>query len=334
MSASPRLEALEGLLARVRRNLARPRAAVAAPPAVVAALAPLEASPTGAPGSGVGVETSGLRAELASSPHPTHEPEAASAPSGVVPLQDELDTEGDLELDEGELIDVTDLAPDEVAALASEVADQSAEVDEVVPSSARREKGAPTSMDEALASVAAEAEDELERSIPLQTPPPESGRQRAPIHVPTLSEPPEDLLDVGGELTDRELRVGPTPEQLGQTIELDEPLGGDLELDQAGDAPTPPPPPRDELEHELPGGARGAYDESLELPPEARDELARHRAREVDAAVGEVTADLAAGKPVVVERPALHARPAEWIGERPRPEPRTFLELLDGSLAL
>ncbi|MBN2195727.1 MAG: hypothetical protein JW751_23100 [Polyangiaceae bacterium] len=356
MSVSSRVVVLEELLSRVRRNAARPRrapldaptAALGAVPAAAevaplaaaraAALAPLRSEPPEV------VEDFDLITEppprpATFPPSPNQQVAEDATPSGIIALEGELMGDADLELDEGELIDVTDLSPEEVASIEAEAAEievaegSEAEGEEPVPSSSPRAKITAASMDEALASAATELGEDLECEVPLHTPPPQSGRQvAAPVHLPAQGEPPRDLLEVEPELPVREFSEGPTPEQLGETIELDEPLGGDLELERLSELATSPPP-RDELEHELPYGAPGAYDTNLELPPGAREDLERHRigdalrGRRPEAIPAEVV-------PVVVERPPLHAHPAEITGERPRIAPPSFLAALDASLAL
>lgn len=328
MSTSRRVAALTELLARVRRNAGIPRPARALTSSVGGQLPAEDLK-----GEDVDLVTVPPPAPAAGGPTPRHdldEPDAA-ARSGVIPLEAGLEIDGDVELESGELIDVTDLSPEEVATIEAEAAeDVAAELpDEAAPPSSSRR---PRLADEA--ELTESGADPQEREVPLHTPPPESGRQvTAPVQIPAHGAPPRDLLEVGDELSARHPGPGPTPEQLGETIELDEPLGGDLELDEASEAPTPPPPPRDDLEHELPRGSPAAYDSSLELPSSAAEDLVRHRVRE--RARGEaVAAPVVAAPTAVVERPVLHARPAEIKGTVPRAEPRSFLELLDDSLAL
>lgn len=176
------------------------------------------------------------------------------------------------------------------------------------PASSKRPK-VPTSMDEALAAAAAQLGTE-EHEVPIKTPPPESGPQEAVPLPAGLS--PAPLPDVD-DMLEAEVPAarGPTPEQLGETIELDETRGPDLELDLA---PQPTPPPvseTSELEAPLPQReAHGSYDAELRPPPEARQEL------------------------------EAYTRPPAPQGEVARvvsPEPsraRTFVELLDASIAL
>lgn len=331
MSGSSRAAALTELLARVRRNAKKPRSSRAQASSIGGRVEAADID-----GDDVDLVTVPPPAPAAPAPTPRAdpvEPEAA-ARSGVIPLEDGLDLDGDVELESGELIDVTDLSPEEVATIEAEVAQDEdgaavdfADDEALLPSSSRR----PKLGDESEGPGA----DLEEREVPLHTPPPESGRQVTnPVQIPAQGAVPGDLLEVGEEISARRSGSGPTLEQLGETIELDEPLGGDLELDEASEALTPPPPPpRDELEQDLSPVSPAAYDASLELPSSAAEELVGHRVRE--RATDELgAAPVATAPTAVVERPVLHARPAEIKGTVPRPEPRSFLELLDDSLAL
>lgn len=234
-------------------------------------------------------------------------------------------------LEEDDIIDIT--ADDELAAplqSSEEISefdlDQFAEEEEEPPASSRRPKVA-ASMDEALAGAA-----ELEREVPLKTPPPESGRQIA--SSPPGAQQPVPLPDLSGlgaadavdELLGRP--ASPTLGQLGETVELDEPTSAPLELEHAA-----PPPSEsrssDDLEASLPGGqAAGAYDADLAPPSRARGDLAELRQRE-GAAEPELTSK-------VYQRPlaAPKSPAATFVERRPAFEPSTFLELLDASLAL
>lgn len=337
MSGTRRIAALNELLERVRRNARKPRLRGA--PSVEDVALPAQARAPDLDDDEVDLDTEPPPAATAAASvarAEREEPDAAVR-SGVIPLEDGLELDGDVELESGELIDVTDLSPEEVATIEAEVAEEAESAltdlpddEALVPSSSRRPK-----LPEQTKLTASTADLQQDREVPLHTPPPESGRQiTAPVQIPAQGAPPRDLLQVGEEISPRPLGPGPTPEQLGETIDLDEPLGGDLEL-QASEAPTPPPPRRDELEHEPPTGSPGAYDSSLEAPSTAAEDLVRHRAREAD--VREVPAALppvAAGPSAVVERPVLDARPMEITGVASPATPRSFRELLDGSLAL
>jgi hypothetical protein len=154
------------------------------------------------------------------------------------------------------------------------------------PASSSRHKVAG-SMDEALARAAEQIELEEGREVPLKTPPPESGPQAAMalpagIHAPLAPDIEElleaDIMPVGGVNA-----AVPRPEQLGQTIDLEEARGPHLELDSALAAPPAPLQeelPSEELEVTLPRREfGGGYQDDLMPPPEARQELDAHRER-------------------------------------------------------
>jgi hypothetical protein len=259
------------------------------------------------------------------------------------------------ELSEDDLVEVTEGTPPPAA---TDVDIDFEDEEERPPASSQRSRVA-SSMDEALAAAAEQLD--AEREVPLKTPPPESGPQAAPPPM-GLAAPPAPDVDalLGGELdiptrADRGLSSagGPTAEQLGQTIDLDEARGPSLELAEHQQAAGPAPV--EELEAPLPGPAlvRG-YDESLEPPPEARDDLEAHRRRQEDdiPPPPESLAQFPSvqpGAPVAEVVPIHHAQPAEpELVARPIPSgspesfgsvreafrPSSFVELLDASLAL
>jgi hypothetical protein len=195
----------------------------------------------------------------------------------VAAIAAEAEPMGTEELSEDDLVEVTEGTP---APAATDVDIDFEDEPEQPPASSQRSKVA-SSMDEALAAA---AEHEAEREVPLQTPPPESGPQEAPMPMGMAAPaaPDVDAL-LGGEL-DIPTHAGhgmsgPTPEQLGQTIDLEEARGPTLELaEQKGSEPAPAAV--EELEAALPGpNMVGGYDASLQPPPEARDELEAHRRR-------------------------------------------------------
>jgi hypothetical protein len=153
------------------------------------------------------------------------------------------------------------------------------------PASSSRHRVAGT-MDEALARAAQQIEHEDGREVPLKTPPPESGPQAAValpagIHAPLAPDIEElleaDILPVGGVNA-----AQPTTEQLGQTIDLEEARGPQLELDSALAAPAPVHQelPNEELEVTLPRREfGGGYQHDLMPPPEARQDLDAHMQR-------------------------------------------------------
>jgi len=194
--------------------------------------------------------------------------------------------------------------------------------DEAAPASSQRQRLA--SRGDLLADASREpvALDEG-REVPIKTPPPESGPQEAVLPM-GLAAPPAPNIDalLASDIPPISLPtgVGPRPEQLGQTIELEEGLGPDLELDAPAALPTPPPPSSQELEVRLPEreAVVGRFDQDLLPPPEARDDLRAQRER----------SDLFVGSPELTAatqptHPPLETTtlPAPGFMERPAPEP-------------
>lgn len=260
------------------------------------------------------------------------------------------------ELSDDDLVEVTEGTPLPAEA-GSDVDIDFDDEDEQPPASSQRKVA--TSMDEALAAAAEQLD--AEREIPLKTPPPESGPQEAPppTGMAAPAAPDVDSL-LGGELEipTREVEAAPpipTTEQVGQTIELEEPRGPSLELaeqrvDAAAQAAV------EELEAPLPGrDVVGGYDDNLQPPPEARDDLEAHRRRLEDdippppeslaqlpsvqpgAPLAEIVPLAAAAQaegPELVARPIAQGSPATISSVREAFRPGSFSELLDASLAL
>ena len=251
------------------------------------------------------------------------------------------------------------------------------------PASSSRSKIAGT-MDEALARAAEQIELQEGREVPLKTPPPESGPQAAAalpagIHAPLAPDIEElleaDILPSGG------VRAAvPTPEQLGQTIDLEDARGPSLELDQPLGSSAEglhDDLPSEELEVTLPGREfGGGYQDDLMPPPEARQDLDAHRQRVGDdsappeslaqypspqqpeaaasgfapvsvpssvttdsysESVSTVTIDAPSNAefaPELLARPDLNPSPVAKFIRVEAPRPKTFMELLDSSLAL
>lgn len=174
------------------------------------------------------------------------------------------------------------------------------------PASSPRQRP-PQSMDEALQSAA-------EQMSPV-TPPPESGAQPASQrdamdqglleealmlessvgHDVPESDDIDDLLGAEVEIPTLKQRGRPempTMEQLGQTVDLEAPLGGpdQLELDPLASAEVAqsqgarvimtPAAPADDLEMPLPSRPSGAFDINLKPPPEVGAEFAELRAKQ------------------------------------------------------
>jgi hypothetical protein len=258
------------------------------------------------------------------------------------------------ELSEDDLVEVTE-ATSVPPPVTSDVDIDFEDEDEQPPASSQRSKVAST-MDEALAAAAAQLE--AEREVPLKTPPPESGPQAAPLPagISAPAAPDVDAL-LGGELdipTHTEAAVavapaaaGPTTEQLGQTIDLEEARGPALELAEQKLESAPAPAPVEELEVALPGrDAGGGYHEALQPPPEARDDLAAHRRRLEDEAMAASPESLAQlpsvqpapevvpASPEIVARPLPVGSPESFSAPRETFRPSSFVELLDASLSL
>jgi hypothetical protein len=192
-----------------------------------------------------------------------------------------------------------------------------------------------------------------DREAPLITPPPESGPQEAPIGLFAPAVPDVDNLLGESVPPGPAAGPGPTPEQIGESVELEEPAGPALELDEARARPETIPP-KEELEALLgQQPSAGIYDEGLLPPPQARDDLQAHDRRQSPSGV-----QAAAERPAFSSEPATQALtpgtvaegtsspPEVYVASLPSggaPEirsssptfrPQSFLELLDASLAL
>lgn len=425
---------LEGLLARVQHNRGLPRARLAAAP--VAAVEVSEAAVDEAAVDDVDVEVDELLGAPEPEDAGREMLESISdvdiLEEEIVELDDETEIEtieGDEEEREAHASFDDDLANEVTvqteielprAAAAIEEDDIDVEVDlsgeadgeapvedepeeaapdESAPISSRRPKPA-SSMDEALAGAAEELggeEFDLDGTTaqpPLHTPPPESGQQPAADDDADAFELESGKMRVA----DAEPAAGPTMEQLGETVELEEGPEAEFELGAAPEVSPSQRPSPDESELDLPPNQfHGAYDDSLAPPPEAAQELEEHaRSGEAPAESGPIQAlpsDPAASEPPVVAPPVVESaqqapapvappvveaplqapapaappvvqqqgeraapeltgaaedlsgpdatrrrpvegRPAEFTGELPRFEPRSFAELLDASLEL
>jgi hypothetical protein len=207
---------------------------------------------------------------------------------------------------------------------------------------------------------------------PLMTPPPESGPQEAPspppqgLFAPSLPNVDSLLDDSAGPISRAAPGEGPSPEQIGESVELDEQEGPSIELAEAATT-TVSVPPSEELEATLDAPpSAGIYDDALMPPPGARDELEAHDRRfsptGTPAASVEATPSMpaeaslrpafpneAAVAPYVppstaeasgfaapeVFSPAMPSGGApEFRMPAPSFQPQSFLELLDASIAL
>lgn len=154
---------------------------------------------------------------------------------------------------------------------------------------------------------------------------PESGTASASIedameaaeHQPPLTPPPES----GEGLTTPQIPSdeGPTMEQLGETISLEEGRAQSFELDEPSIEEAPA---SSHLEMQIPASVPPAADD-LSVPAEAREELDRHR-------LGDSTPVEAR----VSTRPVLSTNVVDLVSSSKSFEPASFLELLDASLKL
>jgi hypothetical protein len=355
MTPQDRVAALEGMLERIRRNASRPRpapAVAAAAPAPAPAATPPAADPvfdrtvdelleapiplvqhSSAQPRIAAAEPISLEPPPARSYQPPPRDEASleaeeaaiplvtaagdvPAMSGVQPVSAELAASAE-ELGEDDLISVAPPPPEvEVdISMGDELDFQDEEEEGEIPASSKRPRVA-ASMEEALATAPAD-----EHEVPIKTPPPESGPQEA-MPAPAALESPR-LPDIR-EAFER----GPTPEQLGETIELPEAGHAELELDVHVVAEPQNEPVSEELEVALPvREAASAFDANLSPPSSARDEIRRYD--EQAAAETDVEATQ-----VVRRREIAGAAVARVIGRAGDFMPKSFLELLEASLRL
>jgi len=260
---------LETLLERVRRNAASPGRAVA--PVVVAASTAAAAPVFQAPPP---VDRRAAVEEAPPTPRPVVEAQApAPAPefggppawpqessSAVQARPSSLPPE---ELSDDDLLEVTTIPPE-----AQETTDVDVEISmpgdpidaerDEPPASSSRTKVAE-SLDEALASA---VEMDGEREVPVKTPPPESGPQAAGPPPQGLEAPRVPDVDALEADLLPPISMGPTAEQLGETIELEAPRGPSLEIDVTPASPPEPERPPEELEVALPRAQMpsGTYD--------------------------------------------------------------------------
>lgn len=261
-------------------------------------------------------------------------PREPSVEVTVASIEAEAEVTGTEELSEEDLVELTDVTETTSVPppVTTDVDIDFEDEEEQPPASSQRSRVA-SSMDEALAGAAEQLE--ADREVPIKTPPPESGPQEAPLPAGISAPAAPDVdallnqeLDIPTHAEDRipAAAVGPTPEQLGQTIDLEEARGPALELAEPKASELPGPAPVEELEVALPGReVVGGYHDNLQPPPEAREDLEAHRRRLED--------ELQPG-PEVVARPVPAGAPATFGAAREGFRPGSFTELLDASLAL
>ena len=343
-----RIQKLEALLDRIRRNRsARPaRPSTSAEPLRTTTSAPiaepfaLDALPPRATSPSVVSQPAPAPVKSAT---PAAPPVTPTAPPVATPswrpepgsaVQARPTTVPPMELSEDDLIDVTTLPPgpeadsDEpevVMAISSEAETETE--DEQPPASSSRSK-VTTTLDEEIASASPV---ENEREIPAQTPPPESGPQEAlpatGLEAARLPDVESLEADLGGPPS-----MGPTAEQLGETIELEAPRGPELEIDVTVSEPEPEiPAPAEELEVTLPRQSMqsGLYDVSIAAPPSVD-----MPAPEVHVAVTVPAVASTPRDPERVSRPALGATDVAEVRFGTPAATASFLELVDASLGL
>jgi hypothetical protein len=209
------------------------------------------------------------------------QPALSSWPAEPISAVQPRPSEAPEELDEDDVVEMTTLPPatnleergtdpDLAVALSSsedvEISIDEDEEEEQPPASSRRPK-----LSEESDEITETALDEG-RHVPVKTPPPESGPQEAALptgaalsdgRLPDVEQFEADMLGTPS--------MGPTAEQLGETIELEAPLGPELEIDVAAAPPAPPlrEAPHEELEVALPRAPMlsGTFDLSVSIPP-------------------------------------------------------------------
>ena len=335
MTPGERIARLEGLLERVsknasqprtRRAAATPRAAptlMAASPPVFAPVAPPKAAPAieapPPPPPPVAPPPPSVQAVPPSiSTVPPWKPEPASTvqtrPSSIPPE----------ELSEDDLVEVTTLPPE--APAPPTVASSSLPADDIEepPASSSRSKVAE-SLDQAIASAAAQAD---EHEVPIHTPPPESGPQEAVLPAGIEAPRAPEFGDIATDLV-RPPSLGPTPEQLGETIELEGGEGPVIEVEVA-ELPAPEPVrerPVEELEVTLPRAEMpsGTYDLSASMPAEAPP-IVPSAAPTISAQAGQAAE--------IMVRPELGGSEVARVIRVSEKVPEDFKELLAASLSL
>jgi hypothetical protein len=349
-----RIQKLEALLDRIRRNgsARRSRSATTAEPIALEALpataAAQAAAPPPAPAAAKPATPAAPPVTFATTP-PAHVDavRASATPPGppVAPppvatpswrpepgsaVQARPTTVPPMELSEDDLIDVTTLppGPEPDDAEAEPVLAVSAEEEEEQPPASSRRSRGPATLDEVMANASSA---DSEREIPVKTPPPESGPQEAlpatGLEAPRLPDIENLEADLSGPPS-----MGPTAEQLGETIELEAPRGPELEIDiTVSESDADVPAPAEELEVTLPRASlqSGLYDVSIAAPPSIDVP-----APEVHVAVTVPAVASSPESPERVARPALGATDVAEVRFGTRAAEKSFLELLDSSLGL
>jgi len=257
VSAQDQIARLQSLLERVQVNAQKPRAravAAAAPVAVAPAPAP---EPEPEPEPELEPEPIAIAVPAPEAPHEqitgVRAIEQVEAAPEMVAEEVSLEVE-ELDLDEEEIVDITDVGADEIGAV--EIAPDEEEEEEPPVSSRRAIAG---SVGEALAGAAETVELDEGREIPLKTPPPESGPQVAP--PPAMPSPPLPEIQTAEEV---EVVSGPRPTaaQLGATVELEEGEEAEIEMGE----PIAEAPPVHLIREETPAPAAPLTSEVIARP--------------------------------------------------------------------
>ena len=317
---------------------------------------PPEAAPVAATPEAPPVEVQEPAAAEPAAPEPSPSPAwTAEHPSAVQTRPMSLPPE---ELSDDDLLEVTTIPPEtaaepqpelEAPPLVASGSEAVVEEEEQPPASSRRSKVAET-LDEALANASQleqELDQEEEREVPVKTPPPESGPQEAAAPLPPGIAAP-GVPDVDGLEADMlgPPSMGPTAEQLGETIELDAPSGPELEIDVMSAGPrVEPERPVEELEVSLPRAPlpSGTYDVAMNPPidVEVSESSGEAALPPVDLQARDfiptVPAPEAPSEELAAERTAraqLGATDVARVVLPPSSPPKIFVELLDISLGL
>ena len=336
MTPRERIARLEGLLDRVTKNASRPRALrsavtsgkASAPDSApeLVPVAPVPPSAMGHPSETPPPSSVPTAPPLHAAP-PVHAAQSGSSappwqPEPSSTVQERPSSLPPEELSDDDLVEVTTIppAPQPAAELGATGADDLEEP----PASSRRSKVVAESLDQAIASAAQEVDG---REVPIHTPPPESGPQEAVLPAGIEAPRAPQFGELETELV-RPPSLSPTPEQLGETIELEGAESPTIEIEVGGE-PLPEPTPErpvEELEVALPRAEMpsGTYDVSISVPDAAPV---------VHSALPTVQAHGQAGPEITTRPPFEDADVARTIRAGDR-APENFTELLDASLSL
>jgi hypothetical protein len=280
------------------------------------------------------------------------QPALSSWPAEPASAVQSRPSEAPEELDEDDVVEMTTLPPatdleergtdpDLAVAISSsddvEISIEEDEDEEQPPASSRRPKLSEESDD-----VIAETALDEGRDVPVMTPPPESGPQEAALpmgaalndgRLPDVEQFEADMLGSPS--------MGPTAEQLGETIELEAPVGPELEIDVAPAPPAPPmrEAPHEELEVALPRGPMlsGTFDLGVSIPPiDISTKLEPLPTVPVARSIQEspTSLEIRSTSAEVTVRPTHGATDVARVTLARVPASKVFLDILDQSLAL